>query len=195
MIRARRTPARWILAILLIALHAAAVTPGAAAGDPDDAEAMEFVDEQFRFKMRKTDSRHWRFTAIKRQSGSLRAQLEHRIGGRKDILRIQVHAWENKKLGATEERHLDRWQNEIDKQFSEIVERKTDTRSRFGRYTCRSYTAYGRLTRDGSQLRKVTAHVFKYKKNMYTVVVTHEPNMDVKYAADLRFIAKNFRVM
>ncbi len=156
------------------------------------APTTTFVDGTFGFRVKKDESRYWNFVPPKKE-GPLRLTLDHTIGGKKDFIRFQVYAWETKKLGGTEAMHLERWKGEVQKLFGEIAEQKTRDKARFGRYKTRSFTAYGKLATDETQIRRLTCHVFKYKSHMYTVILMHEPGMDKKYKKEIQALQKYFR--
>lgn len=158
-----------------------------------EKDSTKHIDRNFAFRVERPDSRHWSFRPAKGDSSNMRLEINHVIGGKKDFIRYQIYAYETKILNKTESEHLARWTAELKKQFSEIVEQDSNGRDRFSRYKTQSYTAYGKLKNDPTQIRRITAHIFKHKSFMYTIVQIHEPKMDEKYAKDMKAIEKSFR--
>ncbi len=156
-------------------------------------DSTKHVDREFAFRVDRPDSRHWSFRPAKGDSSAMRLEINHVIGGKKDFIRYQIYAYEMKILNKTETQHLGRWTEEVKKLFSEIVEQEAKGRDRFGRHKTQSFSAYGKLKSDPTEIRRITAHVFKEKSFMYTVVEVHEPKMDEKYADDMKTIERSFK--
>ncbi len=167
------------------------LSPALAGGS--DRDATRWVDRDFGFRVERADSEHWHFRGPRRESDPLRLQIEHHIGGKKDLIRVQVWAWDLKSVQGGESLHLDKWKQQIRDQLSEVAEEKHDDRDRYGRYRTVSYSAYGRLSKDETQIRRLKAHVFKTRRHLYTIFVVHEPEMDEKYEKELRLLQKSFK--
>jgi len=180
-----------LLGILVVGFFASGVAPAVAGGK--DRDATRWLDRDVGFRIERADSEHWHFRGPRRDSDGMRLEIEHHIGGKKDRIRVQIWAWDLTRIQGGESVHLERWRGRIREQLSEIAEEKTDERDRFGRYRTRSYSAYGRLEKDETQIRRMTAHVFKTRGHLYTIFIVHEPEMDEKYDKDLRVLERSFR--
>jgi hypothetical protein len=179
------------LAILCVAIGGGLAASPAAAQDSKDPDT--YVDPEFRFRVKKVDSRNWKFSTPGKNHGSLRLQLDHLIGGKKDFIRILFNVWDAKTRKTSEKTVFEQYVNSVKEQYSEIREQETRDRDRFGRYPSQSYRAVGRLASDKTEIRHMKVHVFKYRNSIYAVVILHEPGMEKEYAEDLEYIEKNFR--
>jgi len=179
--------------ILLVSLFLLApVAAALALQESSKDEEKSFTDPDFRFQAKLPQARFWSMT-VPKSHGSLRLQMEHIIGGKKDFVRVAFHAYDGKKMRNTEKEILDQFATGMRKEFSEIQEQETKDKDRWGRYRTMSYRIYGRLADDRTVIRVMRVHVFKVKNTLYSVVFILDPGMEEKYAEDLGFIEKNFR--
>jgi len=152
-----------------------------------------FQDDRFGFRLERPDSAHWRFRGAGDRETPLRVQLQHAIGGKLDPILVQVYAWESKNVRVPERTHLERFAQTFRKQHDELTGERSREKDRFGRYRTRSYTASGRSKRDPTRIQRVTIHVFKERKTLYTVLLLREPRADEKYAKAFQEIERGFR--